>query len=503
MDIDSVNDINTKQLKLERIILSKDFPIPTNDLDVKIMLRDLCEPIIYFGESSGDRRERLRKIVEKSILNGELVRLPNSNINSSNYKSLNTIENLSNNKENNINEKLLTINGTVIDPNKDEFFIESSFPNELVNFRNKSFDYSICQSEERIRKEKDQLQKTNNRIEEFISYSKNASSFKQYEYRASEYVDERGTKGFDTDSSDSFIAIAGVSSQCNIYKIEQNNNMTLENIENNEYLDFLSDNMVPVSCLIGHKEKINSIKYNRSTSFTTCYAPHIATASDDNTIKLWSFDPQVSFQKSTTLKGHKDKVNDIDFAKINYYLGSVSNDQTFKLWDLSTKTNILSQDGHIAPINCLSFQADGALCATGDNSGIGFIWDLRTGRRILVIDGHTSKITCMNFNPNSYQLATGGDDNTLRIWDLRKNGKMNIIPAHMNTVKSIYFNNDLMLTAGFDGLIKLWSSRDYSIINEIKVDDNKVNCVKMTKNNKYILASCNNKTLKMFKQSNN
>jgi U4/U6 small nuclear ribonucleoprotein PRP4 len=502
MEIDSVNDINSKQLKLERIILSKNFPIPTNDLDVKIMLRDLCEPIIYFGETSGDRRERLRKTVEKSILNGELVRLPNSNINSSNYKSLSNLDNLSNNKENSTNEKLITINGTLIDPTKEEFYIESSFPNDLINFRKKSLNYSIIQSEQRILKEKEQLQNNNNRIEEFISYTKNINSIKKYEYRSTEYVDERGTKGFDIDSSDSFIAIAGVSSQCNIYKIEQNNNMTIENFENNEYLDFLSDTVVLASCLIGHNEKINSIKFNKSTSFSTHYAPHLATASDDNTIKLWSFDPQISYQKSTSLKGHKDKVNDIDFAKVNYYLGSVSNDQTFKIWDLATKINILSQDGHVAPINCLSFQADGALCATGDNSGIGFIWDLRTGRRIMVIDGHTSKITCMNFNSNSYQLATGGDDNTLRIWDLRKNGKMNIIPAHMNTVKSVYFNNDLMLTAGFDGLIKLWSSRDYSLIREMKLDDNRVNCVKMTKNNKYILASCNNKTLKMFKQIN-
>jgi U4/U6 small nuclear ribonucleoprotein PRP4 len=43
-------------------------PIPTNDKDVKLRLREMGHPICLFGEGPGDRRERLRaRVIEYYI----------------------------------------------------------------------------------------------------------------------------------------------------------------------------------------------------------------------------------------------------------------------------------------------------------------------------------------------------------------------------------------------------------------------------------------------------
>lgn len=42
---------------------AKNMPIPTNDKEVKLRLREMGQPICLFGEEPGDRRERLRGII--------------------------------------------------------------------------------------------------------------------------------------------------------------------------------------------------------------------------------------------------------------------------------------------------------------------------------------------------------------------------------------------------------------------------------------------------------
>ena len=44
---------------------AKNIPIPTNDKEVKLRLREMMQPICLFGEDAGDRRERLRNVIVK------------------------------------------------------------------------------------------------------------------------------------------------------------------------------------------------------------------------------------------------------------------------------------------------------------------------------------------------------------------------------------------------------------------------------------------------------
>ena len=61
----------TKVYQLKK--LARSVPIPTNDKEVKMRLRELGKPICLFGETNIDRRERLKKqLTSKIIQEGKL-----------------------------------------------------------------------------------------------------------------------------------------------------------------------------------------------------------------------------------------------------------------------------------------------------------------------------------------------------------------------------------------------------------------------------------------------
>lgn len=466
-----MEDYNRNREILFQNFIINEFPIPTQDNEIKMMLRDLCQPIIYFGESLLERRERLKKEVEKQIKNNQIVKLPNSEITSANfhYKLKNT-EVKCENKE---NIDLLYTN---------DFYTLSECPEDLIIFRKKSLESSLSRSKNRIETQK----------KDFFKKSDLKTENIRYELLLTEYLKEsQGIKDIDIDKDNSYIGVSTNSGDSFIYKLNFEVNFNL-----------IHENLIKISILKGHQGKINSLKFNKVSNFSTEYAPIIATGSDDKTIKIWSFDSKLKYQMYTSLYGHMNSITEINFSKIDYYLGSVSKDCTFRLWDLEKKKTILVQDGHLKSITSLDFQNDGSLSATSDSSGIGCIWDLRYGKKAFSLEGHTDKINKIKFLNNSYQVITAGDDHTIRLWDLRKNGNVSILPAHFAPIKALDTIQNIVISGCNNGLIKVWDiNYFYNKFTFDFGDINKINSVKITSDLNNIILSTN-ESIKILRKTN-
>ena len=81
----------------------------------------------------------------------------------------------------------------------------------------------------------------------------------------------------------------------------------------------------------------------------------IGSCSYDKTIKLWDN----SGNLSKTLKGHIDKVIDIDFSPNELFIVSVSSDQTLKIWDMETGKIYQNLEGHQGKICTVCFSPNG------------------------------------------------------------------------------------------------------------------------------------------------
>ena len=85
-----------------------------------------------------------------------------------------------------------------------------------------------------------------------------------------------------------------------------------------------------------HEDSVNSVAFNHNGTL-------LASGSWDNTIKLWNLETKTEI---ATLKGHKNLVTSVAFNYNGTLLASGSEDNTIKLWNLEKKTEIATLEGH-------------------------------------------------------------------------------------------------------------------------------------------------------------
>lgn len=74
-----------------------------------------------------------------------------------------------------------------------------------------------------------------------------------------------------------------------------------------------------------------------------------------------------------------------------------------------------------------------------------------------IFKGHQAKISCLKFD-NLQKLASGDKQGNIIIWDIVKHQKMYTLTGHKGQITDLKFskNNKLLLTASYDGTVKLW-----------------------------------------------
>lgn len=60
-------------------------------------------------------------------------------------------------------------------------------------------------------------------------------------------------------------------------------------------------------------------------------------------------------------------------------LASASADQTVRLWNVQTQTELAILQGHRACVRCVAFSPDGTLLASGSDDETIRLWDAQTG----------------------------------------------------------------------------------------------------------------------------
>jgi U4/U6 small nuclear ribonucleoprotein PRP4 len=221
----------------------------------------------------------------------------------------------------------------------------------------------------------------------------------------------------------------------------------------------------------------------------------------------------------------------VAFHPTGRFVASASFDTTWRLWDTTTGTSILEQDGHSRQVYCVAFHPDGSLISTGGLDGLCKLWDLRTGRCILNLQGHIKQVISTDFSPTAgHQLATGSQDNTIKIWDLRAMKCGYTIPGHTSLVSQVKYyatsrvptvqdyesinhngtsslkssrgspimSGMFLVSSGFDGMVNIWTDQDYKLLKSLKGHEGKVMGVDVSPDAKYIASAGYDRTFKLW-----
>ena len=208
--------------------------------------------------------------------------------------------------------------------------------------------------------------------------------------------------------------------------------------------------------LTGHHSSVNSVAFDAQGG-------RLASGSVDTTVKLWETD---SGRLLHTLEGHQNAVSSVAFATQGGWLASGSNDSTVKLWKADSGKLLRTLADHRNLVNSVGFAAQGGRLASGSDDNTVKLWEADSGKLLRTLVGHPDMVWCVAFAAQSGRLASGSYDNTVKLWEADSGKLLRTLEGHTSFVEVVAFSADdrVLASKSNDGTIRLWSCETWETV---------------------------------------
>ncbi|GKT52079.1 vegetative incompatibility protein HET-E-1 [Colletotrichum spaethianum] len=82
----------------------------------------------------------------------------------------------------------------------------------------------------------------------------------------------------------------------------------------------------------------------------------------------------------------------------------------------SPKGNV-TLEGHDASVDVVVFSLDGRQLASTSDDNTVKLWDMTTGQCQQTLEGHSGSVRPVAFSPDERQLASASEDKIVKLWD--------------------------------------------------------------------------------------
>ena len=152
----------------------------------------------------------------------------------------------------------------------------------------------------------------------------------------------------------------------------------------------------------------------------------IAGITGDNSVIIWDY---ITKKEVAVLKGQVGAVGTLCFSNDNKYLVSGGGKNVtgrnppehynLRIWDLSTSEIISELSGHVDCVLKLKFTPDDKyLCSASEDNSVR-VWDVSSATQIWKYESDCYFLSCSITTDGKY-LAASSRDETIKIWDLNK-----------------------------------------------------------------------------------
>ncbi|HIK13405.1 MAG TPA: AAA-like domain-containing protein [Oscillatoriaceae cyanobacterium M33_DOE_052] len=261
---------------------------------------------------------------------------------------------------------------------------------------------------------------------------------------------------------------------------------------------------------LDHSQPVRSVAWSPNGKI-------LATGSYDDTIKIWNLDqsnpadqtsPVSMVSLSRTIQAQQDKITSIAISPDRQIIASAGADGTVKLWTIQGQLKS-TWKAHQGWVNGIAISPDGSTLATAGSDQTAKLWNLTRGANSSstprqTLTGHTDSVYSVSFSPDGQHLATASNDNTAKIWNLNQEANdratlLHTLESHTSSVRNVAWSPDsqLLATASYDQTVKIWS-QDGVLRDTLKGHSAPAYSVSFSPNGSYIATASVDETVRLW-----
>ncbi len=264
------------------------------------------------------------------------------------------------------------------------------------------------------------------------------------------------------------------------------------------------------NCRLHHSFRQRKETYAFSVAFSMD-SNILASGNNDGNIRLWSISDKKEHPPLKKL--HSGPVLCIAFSPPHHGIQQFASggfDNKIILWTGNSGKYLRTLEGHEKPITSIAYSKNSKYLASGSYDGSVILWDASTGQLINTFEDEDrdflaaleSKevVTPVAFSPDDKILAIGCIDNSIRLCSVEDGSLIRKLEGHSGEIRSLAFSKDgkKLASGSVDNLIKLWTIKTGEVILPVMEHTGRVNSLAFSPNGRMLASASDDDTIRIW-----
>ncbi|MBE9602043.1 WD40 repeat domain-containing protein [Pedobacter sp. MC2016-24] len=199
-----------------------------------------------------------------------------------------------------------------------------------------------------------------------------------------------------------------------------------------------------------------------------------------------------------TLSGHQNPIYALASAEDPTRFYSAGNDKGVVEWSLTDMAFVKI----IVPVqsSVYALHRYNNLLFIAQRSGLILVFDLKQQKTLATLSHHQKGVFDLKTIAHKDELISTGEDGIVAIWSLKDFSLLYHFPVIPNTVRVIAVSTDEQQIAigAKDGIIRIYRTEDYSLVNELQEHTLPITALQYAPNGDYLISGSRDAQLKVW-----